>query len=53
MDATVEELKAALKECAAAMRKSVEEGCTDHLDCCDDAGQFWHDAVANAERLSK
>jgi hypothetical protein len=46
-------LTAALKACANAMRKSREVGCTDHLDCCDDAGAFWHDALETADNLTK
>lgn len=42
--------KQALQSCVAAMQKSRDEGCTDHLDCCDDGGQFWYDAIENAEK---
>ena len=37
---------AALRMAVEAMERSVEEGCTDHLDCCDDYGEFWHKAIA-------
>ena len=44
MDNTLE----ALKACRDAMLRSVSEGCTDHLDWCDDGGTFWRDAIAKA-----
>jgi len=44
-----DELMEALKKCKDAMVKSKEVGCTDHLDCCDDYGAFWHNAVENAD----
>ena len=45
----IKELKRMLANCAYAMRKSVEYGCTDHLDCCDDGGAFWYSALEEAE----
>lgn len=45
------QLLTALKACVAAMRKSRDVGCTDHLDCCDDGGQFWWDALETADKL--
>jgi len=46
-----EELRKALQACVDAMKKSVHDGSTDHLDCHDDGGQFWYEAVKNAEAL--
>lgn len=45
------QLVAALRDCIAAMKKSKNVGCTDHLDCCDDAGAFWYDAIENGLQL--
>lgn len=42
----IEWQSARIKELHAAMKYSVEIGCTDHLDCCTDAGAFWYDALA-------
>ena len=39
----------ALRACVAAMRKSEEEGSTEHLDAHDDGGAFWYDAIRNAK----
>lgn len=36
-----------------AMNRSAEEGCTDHLDCCDDAGEFWYTALHAGETYLK
>jgi hypothetical protein len=33
----------------AAMKKSEADECTDHLDCTDDAGAFWYDAIKEAK----
>lgn len=46
-----EALRRALRDCLDAMKKSQDEGCTDHLDCADDGGSFWYDAIAQAEGL--
>jgi hypothetical protein len=35
----------ALEACKAAMYKSEDCGCTDHLDATADAGKFWTDAL--------
>lgn len=43
------ELAIALRVCVDAMKRSVDIGCTDHLDSCRDAGAFWHDAIAAGE----
>ena len=51
MVATKKKLRQALQGCINAMKKSKEVGCTDHLDCCDDAGAFWYDAIENAKTL--
>lgn len=46
-----ERLEEAIAELVAAMKKSVREGSTDHLDCHDDGGEFWYNAIDNAEKL--
>lgn len=48
-----EALRRALRACVDAMRRSQDEGCTDHLDCADDAGAFWYGAIEQAEGLLK
>lgn len=49
----IDDLEKALRACVAAMKQSIEVGCTDHLDCCDDGGAFWHNAFEEAEELLK
>ena len=39
----------AVQLCSDAMKKSITDGCTDHLDYSDDAGAFWCDALKAAE----
>lgn len=46
-----EQLEEAIADLVAAMKKSVREGSTDHLDCHNDGGAFWYDAIDNAEKL--
>lgn len=46
-------LKRALKDCIEAMKRAQDEGVVDHLDCCDDGGQFWYDALQNAESMMR
>lgn len=47
----IEAYAAALRDCVTAMKRSSEEGTTDHLDCCEDGGAFWHGAIEKAEAL--
>lgn len=42
-----------IEEMREAMLKSVDIGCTDHLDCCDDGGDFWYRSITTAERFMK
>jgi hypothetical protein len=44
-DARIAELEAEVARLKYAMRRAVSEGCVDHLDACDDAGAFWHNAL--------
>ena len=37
---------------AKAMRTSVDSGSTDHLDCHEDAGAYWHDALEAWDKLA-
>lgn len=48
LSARAEQAERALKLCEAAMRRSVDEGSTDHLDCGEDGGKYWHEAIARA-----
>jgi hypothetical protein len=48
-----ETLRQALRRCVTAMCKSQDVGCTDHLDCADDGGAFWYDALESADRALK
>lgn len=43
------DLKQIIKELLDAMHESEKCGCTDHLDCCDDGGAFWYDAIKRAK----
>jgi hypothetical protein len=45
-----ERLRKALTAAVSAMRKSVTCGATDHLDCCEDAGDFWYSALDKADQ---
>lgn len=46
-----QELEAVVERLIAAMKDSIDYGCTDHLDCCEDAGAFWYDAIDEAQAL--
>jgi hypothetical protein len=46
-------LREALVQCTKAMRKSVEDGSTCHLDASDDAGDFWYEALLVADETLK
>jgi len=48
-----EQLEEVVSKLVAAMKKSVDEGSTDHLDCHDDGGAFWYDAIDEAKALIK
>ena len=48
-----EELEAMVRRLVAAMKKSVDQGSTDHLDCHEDGGEFWYGAIADAKELLK
>lgn len=43
--------ESALRDCITAMKRSSEEGTTDHFDCCEDGGAFWYGAIEKAEAL--
>lgn len=34
-----------------AMKRSSDEGSTDHLDCTKDEGAFWYEAIEKAEKF--
>lgn len=51
MNSLAQQLAAHLSAVVSAMEKSVEVGCTDHLDCCEDGGAFWYDALDEAKSL--
>lgn len=40
-----DELRRLGDDLVSAMKRSVDVGCTDHLDCAPDGGQFWYDAI--------
>ena len=46
-----QQLRDALAALIRAMDQSVTVGCTDHLDCWDDAGEIWHRPLADAKEL--
>lgn len=37
--------KETIKKLLDAMKVSEDIGCTRYLDCCDDGGAFWYDAL--------
>lgn len=41
----------AIQELVGAMKASVQMGSTDHLDCAEDGGAFWYNAIARSEAL--
>ena len=45
--------KQIIEALVAAMKKSVDEGSTDHLDCHEDGGEFWYTALENAKIFLK
>jgi hypothetical protein len=46
-------LRALAVQLGEAMKRGYREGCVDHLDCSDDGGNFWHDALAAFEAAKK
>lgn len=40
--AEIERLRKLVKDLADGMKASVDAGCTDHLDCWDDAAEKWY-----------
>lgn len=46
-----ERLRDALVACDCAMGRSVKVGATDHLDCCEDGGEFWYGARRKASSI--
>lgn len=44
-------LEQSIIKLVGAMKYSVGSGCTDHLDCCEDGGRFWHKSIQEAEDL--
>jgi hypothetical protein len=40
-----------IQQLSAAMRESMENGCTEHLDCWDEAEQLWYGPLKRAEML--
>lgn len=53
LEAERDGLRALVKRLAAAMRYSEDVGCTDHLDACEDAGEFWYRAIDAAEAVEQ
>jgi chromosome segregation ATPase len=49
--AALRETREALSATSKAMRRSIDDGCTDHLDCCDDGGEFWYVSAEKAEAI--
>lgn len=47
----IKELVKALNGTVYAMKRSLNEGCTDHLDASDDAGKYWYKAEEKAVKL--
>lgn len=39
-----------IQQLVTAMKKAKDVGCVDHLDCCDDVGAFWYDALEAGEK---
>lgn len=48
-----DDAKDIIRELLEAMKEAERVGCVDHLDCCDDGGAFWYDAVERAEEALK
>jgi len=48
-----QELEAMVERLVAAMKEAHNVGCVDHLDCCDDGGEFWYGAIEDAKALLK
>ena len=46
-----QELMQAVTDLLAAMKKAVDIGCVDHLDCADDGGAFWYDAMEQEKEV--
>lgn len=49
--AALRETREALVATQMAMLHSVDAGCTDYLDACDDAGQFWYGSLERAQSV--
>ena len=45
------ETREALHAALVAMQRGLDEGCVDHLDCCEDGGAFWYVAVEGARAV--
>ncbi len=46
-----EPLEEALEALVVAMEQSVEVGCTDHLDCWEEAEELWWGPLVRARKL--
>ena len=46
-----EQLEECIRTLLAAMKEAHDVGCVDHLDCADDGGAFWYDAIEEAKAL--
>lgn len=44
------QIRDSIKEMLEAAKKLHKVGLLDHLDCCGDGGQFWHDAIEGLEK---
>jgi len=44
-------MRKALVDLVTAMEQSVEVGCTEHLDCWDEARQVWTEPLQRAKEL--
>lgn len=45
------QLEQVIEQLVGAMKASVQHGSTDHLDCHQDGGEFWHNAIELAEAV--
>lgn len=43
-----QKLENAVRSLLAAIKEAQDAGCIDHLDCCDDGGDFWYNAIEAA-----
>jgi hypothetical protein len=50
-DSREDQLEAVVKQLADAMKEAMHVGCVDHLDCAEDGGDFWYNALDRASEI--